>query len=271
MDKMQHLADLENGLARCNGVLSVEQYKEAKKYGFQDKTIRRLAGVEQLPVENYRAGFKMVDTCAAEFSANTPYFYSTYDGDNEAAAFIEEKEAGQPRKKRILVFGSGPIRIGQGIEFDYCSVHCVWTLKKNGCEAILVNNNPETVSTDFDTGDRLYFDPLTPESVDNIIATEKPDGCVVQFGGQTAIKLAKHMDEIGLPILGTPADAIDEAEDRERFDELLERCGIPRAPRPHRLYPGRSPGRRRRDRPAGADAALLRAGRPEHDRGLHPG
>ena len=228
LDKMQHLADLENGLARCNGVLSVEQYKEAKKYGFQDKTIRRLAGVEQLPVENYRAGFKMVDTCAAEFSANTPYFYSTYDGDNEAAAFIEEKEAGQPRKKRILVFGSGPIRIGQGIEFDYCSVHCVWTLKKNGCEAILVNNNPETVSTDFDTGDRLYFDPLTPESVDNIIATEKPDGCVVQFGGQTAIKLAKHMDEIGLPILGTPADAIDEAEDRERFDELLERCGIPR-------------------------------------------
>ena len=230
LDKMQHLADLENGLARCNGVLSAEQYKEAKKYGFQDKTIRRLAGVEQLPVEDYRAGFKMVDTCAAEFSANTPYFYSTYDGDNEAAAFIQEKEAGQPRKKRILVFGSGPIRIGQGIEFDYCSVHCVWTLKKHGCEAILVNNNPETVSTDFDTGDRLYFDPLTPESVDNIIATEKPDGCVVQFGGQTAIKLAKHMDEIGLPILGTPADAIDEAEDRERFDELLERCGIPRAP-----------------------------------------
>ena len=124
----------------------------------------------------------------------------------------------------------GPIRIGQGIEFDYCSVHCVWTLKKNGCEAILVNNNPETVSTDFDTGDRLYFDPLNPESVDNIIATEKPDACVVQFGGQTAIKLAKHMDEIGLPILGTPADAIDEAEDRERFDELLERCNIPRAP-----------------------------------------
>ena len=228
LDKMQHLADLENGLARCNGVLSAEQYKEAKKYGFQDKTIRRLAGVEQLPVEDYRAGFKMVDTCAAEFSANTPYFYSTYDGDNEAAAFIQEKEAGQPHKKRILVFGSGPIRIGQGIEFDYCSVHCVWTLKKHGCEAILVNNNPETVSTDFDTGDRLYFDPLTPESVDNIIATEKPDGCVVQFGGQTAIKLAKHMDEIGLPILGTPADAIDEAEDRERFDALLERCHIPR-------------------------------------------
>ena len=233
LDKMQHLADLEKGLAQCNGVLSLEQYKTAKKYGFQDKTIHRLAQVDTLPVDNYRAGFKMVDTCAAEFSANTPYFYSTYDGDNEAASFIAEKEAetaakGEPKKKKVLVFGSGPIRIGQGIEFDYCSVHCVWTLKKNGCEAILVNNNPETVSTDFDTGDRLYFDPLNPESVDNIIATEKPDACVVQFGGQTAIKLAKHMDEIGLPILGTPADAIDEAEDRERFDELLERCGIPR-------------------------------------------
>ena len=235
LDKMQHLADLEKGLAQCNGQLSLEQYKTAKKYGFQDKTIRRLAQVDTLPVENYRAGFKMVDTCAAEFSANTPYFYSTYDGDNEAAEFIAEKEAaaaaqGKPKKKKVLVFGSGPIRIGQGIEFDYCSVHCVWTLKKHGCEAILVNNNPETVSTDFDTGDRLYFDPLNPESVDNIIATEKPDACVVQFGGQTAIKLAKHMDEIGLPILGTPADAIDEAEDRERFDELLERCKIPRAP-----------------------------------------
>ena len=235
LDKMQHLADLEKGLAKCNGVLSLEQYQTAKKYGFQDKTIKRLAQVDVLPVENYRAGFKMVDTCAAEFSANTPYFYSTYDGDNEAAEFIAAREAeaaanGQPKKKKVLVFGSGPIRIGQGIEFDYCSVHCVWTLKNHGCEAILVNNNPETVSTDFDTGDRLYFDPLNPESVDNIIATEKPDACVVQFGGQTAIKLAKHMDEIGLPILGTPADAIDEAEDRERFDELLERCKIPRAP-----------------------------------------
>ena len=169
LDKMQHLANLENGLAKCNGVLTEEQYKTAKKYGFQDKTIKRLAQVDTLPVENYRAGFKMVDTCAAEFSANTPYFYSTYDGDNEAAEFIAEKEAeasakGEPEKKKVLVFGSGPIRIGQGIEFDYCSVHCVWTLKKHGCEAILVNNNPETVSTDFDTGDRLYFDPLNPES-----------------------------------------------------------------------------------------------------------
>ena len=232
LDKMQHLANLENGLAKCNGVLTEEQYKTAKKYGFQDKTIKRLAQVDKLPVENYRAGFKMVDTCAAEFSANTPYFYSTYDGDNEAAEFIAEKEAaaqGKPKKKKVLVFGSGPIRIGQGIEFDYCSVHCVWTLKKHGCEAILVNNNPETVSTDFDTGDRLYFDPLNPESVDNIIATEKPDACVVQFGGQTAIKLAKALTEMGVQILGTSADGVDAAEDRERFDEILEKCAIPRA------------------------------------------
>ncbi|MDD4850067.1 MAG: carbamoyl-phosphate synthase large subunit [Gemmiger sp.] len=224
LDKMQHLANLELGLK--SGVLTKEKYLEAKKYGFLDKTIKRLAGVETLPVENYRAGFKMVDTCAAEFSAKTPYFYSTDDADNEAAQFIAERS--DPTKKKVLVFGSGPIRIGQGIEFDYCSVHAVWTLKQHGCEAILVNNNPETVSTDFDTGDRLYFDPLNTESVDNIIATEKPDACVVQFGGQTAIKLAQHMQDIGLPILGTPADAIDEAEDRERFDELLERCQIPR-------------------------------------------
>ena len=223
LDKMQHLADLELGLK--TGPLTREKYLEAKHYGFLDKTIRRLSGVEQLPMDHYVAGFKMVDTCAAEFAAKTPYFYSTCDKINEAEQFIAERPT---NKKKILVFGSGPIRIGQGIEFDYCSVHAVWTLKKHGCEAILVNNNPETVSTDFDTGDRLYFDPLNPESVDNIIATEKPDGCLVQFGGQTAIKLAKHMDEIGLPIYGTPADAIDEAEDRERFDELLERCGIPR-------------------------------------------
>ncbi len=230
LDKLQHLANLELGLAACNGSLSIEQYKQAKQYGFMDKTIKRLAQVEELPCEPLHASYKMVDTCAAEFAASTPYFYSTYDEDNEAANFLAKKEAEEGKKKKILVFGSGPIRIGQGIEFDYCSVHCVWTLKKHGCETVIINNNPETVSTDFDTGDRLYFDPLTPESVDNVIATEKPDACVVQFGGQTAIKLAKHMDEIGMPILGTPADAIDEAEDRERFDELLERCQIPRAP-----------------------------------------
>ena len=223
LDKLQHLADLELGLKQ--GELTREKYFEAKKYGFMDKTIARLAGVEKLPWHAV-ASYKMVDTCAAEFAARTPYFYSTYDEENEAAEFIAQHDNGG--KKKILVFGSGPIRIGQGIEFDYCSVHCVWTLKKHGCEAILVNNNPETVSTDFDTGDRLYFDPLNPESVDNVIATEKPDACVVQFGGQTAIKLATHLDKIGMKILGTPADAIDEAEDRERFDELLERCKIPR-------------------------------------------
>ena len=224
LDKMQHLADLEQGLK--TGELTREKYLEAKKYGFLDKTILRLSGAGQLPGDPLRAAFKMADTCAAEFAARTPYFYSTYDADNEAETFIAERS--DPARRKVLVFGSGPIRIGQGIEFDYCSVHAVWTLKRHGCEAILVNNNPETVSTDFDTGDRLYFDPLNPESVDNVIATERPDACLVQFGGQTAIKLAKHMDDIGLPILGTPADAIDEAEDRERFDELLERCGIPR-------------------------------------------
>jgi len=179
-----------------NGELTTEKYLNAKRFGFLDKTIKRLAGVDTLP-EAPKAAFKMVDTCAAEFAAKTPYFYSTYDEDNEAKPFIAERS--DPDKKKVLVFGSGPIRIGQGIEFDYCSVHAVWTLKQHGCEAILVNNNPETVSTDFDTGDRLYFDPLNPESVDHIIETEKPDGCLVQFGGQTAIKLAKHMDDIGLP------------------------------------------------------------------------
>ena len=222
LEKLKNLIAVENELK--NGELTEELYVRAKNKGFLDRTIEKITGRK---VENPLVPvYKMVDTCAAEFAAKTPYFYSTYDEDNEAKPFIAERS--DPDKKKVLVFGSGPIRIGQGIEFDYCSVHAVWTLKQHGCEAILVNNNPETVSTDFDTGDRLYFDPLNPESVDHIIETEKPDGCLVQFGGQTAIKLAKHMDDIGLPILGTPADAIDEAEDRERFDELLERCGIPR-------------------------------------------
>ncbi|MGN0677632.1 MAG: carbamoyl-phosphate synthase large subunit, partial [Ruminococcus sp.] len=159
------------------------------------------------------------------FKAETPYFYSTFDEENEAEQFIERKNTG---KKKVIVFGSGPIRIGQGIEFDYCSVHCVWTLKELGYEAIICNNNPETVSTDFDTGDRLYFDPLTKEDVSSIIATEKPYGVVVQFGGQTAIKLTRHLADMGVNILGTSADMIDAAEDRERFDEVLEKCGIPR-------------------------------------------
>ena len=170
LDAAAHQVELGVSLTLTTPDQSAEATLNVYQGGAERK---RLAQVDKLPVENYRAGFKMVDTCAAEFSANTPYFYSTYDGDNEAAEFIAEKEAaaaaqGKPKKKKVLVFGSGPIRIGQGIEFDYCSVHCVWTLKKHGCEAILVNNNPETVSTDFDTGDRLYFDPLNPESVDNL-------------------------------------------------------------------------------------------------------
>ena len=219
--KMQHLADMENALAK--GELTEESYRAAKQYGFLDKTITRLTGKE-IPVELH-ASYKMVDTCAAEFAAKTPYFYASFDEENEAEEFIRQHPTD---RKKVMVFGSGPIRIGQGIEFDYCSVHCVWTLKENGCETILVNNNPETVSTDFDTGDRLYFDPLNPESVAHIIHTEKPWACVVQFGGQTAIKLTKALEQMGVKILGTSADAIDEAEDRERFDALLERCGIPR-------------------------------------------
>ena len=210
--------------------LTPKLLKKAKLAGLSDVQVAHLRGLgdegentirELRWTYGLRPVYKTVDTCAAEFDAATPYYYSCY---------ADETELRPREREAVIILGSGPNRIGQGIEFDYCSVHCVWTLKKHGCEAILVNNNPETVSTDFDTGDRLYFDPLNPESVDNIIATEKPDACVVQFGGQTAIKLAKHMDEIGLPILGTPADAIDEAEDRERFDELLERCNIPRAP-----------------------------------------
>ena len=201
---MQHLADLEKGLAKCNGVLTEEQYKTAKKYGFQDKTIKRLAQVDTLPVENYRAGFKMVDTCAAEFSANTPYFYSTYDGDNEAAEFIAEKEAeasakGEPRKKRRC-WSLAPAPSASVRASSSTTARCtVWTLKKHGCEAILVNNNPETVSTDFDTGDRLYFDPLNPESVDNIIATEKPDACVVQFGNSDRHQAGKAWTRSACP------------------------------------------------------------------------
>lgn len=224
--KLQGLAETELALAGLRGgILTEELYRTAKMQGFLDKTVLRLTGLDALPCEKLRASYKMVDTCAAEFSAKTPYFYSTFDEENEAAQFIEEHPSD---KKKVLVFGSGPIRIGQGIEFDYCSVHCTWVLKSHGCEAVIVNNNPETVSTDFDTGDRLYFDPLTDESVEHILATEKPWACVVQFGGQTAIKLTKHLTKLGVKILGTSADSIDEAEDRERFDELLERCGIPR-------------------------------------------
>ena len=167
-----------------------------------------------------KAVYKVVDTCAAEFDATTPYYYSVYGGVNEVNPADE--------KKKIMVLGSGPIRIGQGIEFDYCSVHCVWALKEAGYDTIIVNNNPETVSTDFDIADRLYFEPLTPEDVENIVKIEKPDGAIVQFGGQTAIKLTKALMEMGVRILGTSADDVDAAEDRERFDEILEKCGIDR-------------------------------------------
>lgn len=221
LSKLKNLADLEAYLA--DGELTCEKYDLAKKYGYLDSTIEHMSG-QKCP-KRTRAVFKMVDTCAGEFKAETPYFYSTYDEENEARQFIDRTDTG---KKKVIVFGSGPIRIGQGIEFDYCSVHCVWALKEMGYDAIICNNNPETVSTDFDTGDRLYFDPLTKEDVESIIETEKPYGVVVQFGGQTAIKLTKHLSDMGVRILGTSADSIDAAEDRERFDELLNKCGIPR-------------------------------------------
>ena len=221
LEKLMNLVNLEKWLA--DGELTVEKYNTAKQYGYLDSTIERISG-QKCPIHR-NAVYKMVDTCAGEFKAETPYFYSTFDDENEAEQFIERTNTG---KKKVIVFGSGPIRIGQGIEFDYCSVHCVWTLKELGYEAIICNNNPETVSTDFDTGDRLYFDPLTKEDVASIIATEKPYGVVVQFGGQTAIKLTRHLSDMGVNILGTSADMIDAAEDRERFDEVLEKCGIPR-------------------------------------------
>ena len=187
-------------------------YREAKRMGYPDKVIQSISGQEiktpLLPV------YKMVDTCAAEFRAETPYFYAAYAEENEAAEFLARRRG---QRKTVLVFGSGPIRIGQGIEFDYASVHCVWALRKRGYEVVIVNNNPETVSTDFDTADRLYFEPLTPEDVMGVIATEKPYGVVVAFGGQTAIKLTNFLSEQGVRILGTPADSIDMAEDRERF------------------------------------------------------
>ncbi len=226
--KFKNLADMELGLKE--GELTQRKYEAAKKMGFLDKTIQRLSG--QQPAKRLYASYSMVDTCAAEFTAETPYFYSSFDGDNEA---LEHIQNGHADKKKVIVFGSGPIRIGQGIEFDYCCVHCAWALKEHGVEAVIANNNPETVSTDFDTGDRLYFDPLQTEYVESLIRTEQPWGVVVQFGGQTAIKLTKFLSQLGVRILGTAADAVDEAEDRERFDALLERCQIPR-PEGHTVF-----------------------------------
>ena len=220
LSKLKKMADFELELGREG--LTAERYETGKRMGYPDQTLLRLSGAEKLPAEAQAAVYKMVDTCGAEFDAETPYFYSSFDKACESRSF---PRSGKPV---IMVLGSGPIRIGQGIEFDYSSVHCVWTLKELGYEVVIVNNNPETVSTDYDTADRLYFEPLFPEDVMHIIAVEKPVGVVVAFGGQTAIKLTKFLDSQGIPILGTSAESIDMAEDRERFDELLERFHIKR-------------------------------------------
>ena len=224
IDKIKHLIEVENELK--NDELTVELLQKAKRLEFPNLVISELTNksineIKTMCKENdITAVYKVVDTCAAEFDATTPYYYSVYGGVNEVDPADD--------KKKIMVLGSGPIRIGQGIEFDYCSVHCVWALKEAGYDTIIVNNNPETVSTDFDIADRLYFEPLTPEDVENIVDIEKPDGAIVQFGGQTAIKLTKALMEMGVKILGTSADDVDAAEDRERFDEILEKCHIDR-------------------------------------------
>ena len=225
IDKIAILVEMENRLKTEE--LTVELLKEAKRIEFPDNVIAGLTGKNEKDIKQMRydngiiAAYKMVDTCAAEFAAETPYYYSVFGSENEAA---ETK----PQKK-VLVLGSGPIRIGQGVEFDYCSVHCTWAFAKEGWETIIVNNNPETVSTDFDIADKLYFEPLTAEDVESIVNLEKPDGAVVQFGGQTAIKLTEALMKMGVKILGTKAEDVDAAEDRELFDEILEKTGIPRA------------------------------------------
>ena len=225
IDKIAILVEMENRLKTEE--LTVELLKEAERIEFPDNVIAGLTGKNEEYIKQMRydngiiAAYKMVDTCAAEFAAETPYYYSVFGSENEAA---ETK----PQKK-VLVLGSGPIRIGQGVEFDYCSVHCTWAFAKEGWETIIVNNNPETVSTDFDIADKLYFEPLTAEDVESIVNLEKPDGAVVQFGGQTAIKLTEALMKMGVKILGTKAEDVDAAEDRELFDEILEKTGIPRA------------------------------------------
>ncbi|MGN1104023.1 MAG: carbamoyl-phosphate synthase large subunit, partial [Candidatus Coproplasma sp.] len=224
LNKLKNLCEFERSIE--GKPLNKETYIKGKKLGYPDKELERISG-NKLP-KHVNACFKMVDTCAAEFAAQTPYFYSTYDEKehDEAKPFVARSR--QNKKKRIIVIGSGPIRIGQGIEFDYSSVHCVWSLKRLGYEVVIINNNPETVSTDFDTADRLYFESLTPEDVQNVIDVEKPYGVVITFGGQTAIKLCAYLDKKGVRILGTPADSVDLAEDRERFDALLEQFNIAR-------------------------------------------
>lgn len=231
IDKIAILVEMEEALK--NQELTIELLKEAKRIEFPDHIIAKLTGKSEAQVKAMRydngiiAAYKMVDTCAAEFEAATPYYYSVFGSENEV---IKTKG-----RKKVLVLGSGPIRIGQGIEFDFCSVHCTWAFSKEGYETIIVNNNPETVSTDFDIADKLYFEPLTPEDVENIVQMEKPDGAVVQFGGQTAIKLTDALMKMGVPILGTSAENVDAAEDRELFDKILEDCKIPR-PAGHTVY-----------------------------------
>lgn len=225
IDKLAAIVEMEDALKK--GPLTTALLREAKRMEFPDNVIGRLTGMAEADVKKLRydngitAVFKIVDTCAAEFAASTPYYYSTFGGECEA-----EPTDG---KKKVLVLGSGPIRIGQGIEFDYCSVHATWAFARAGYETIIINNNPETVSTDFDIADKLYFEPLTPEDVENIVNIEKPDGAVVQFGGQTAIKLTESLMKMGVPILGTKAEDVDAAEDRELFDEILQQTEIPRA------------------------------------------
>ena len=225
LDKIAILVEMEQKLQRCR--LDKELLKEAKRMEFPDGVIARLTGKTEQQIHQMRhewgitAAYRMVDTCAAEFAAETPYYYSVFGSENEA-------ETRRHDKKKVLVLGSGPIRIGQGIEFDFCSVHCTWAFAREGYETIIVNNNPETVSTDFDIADKLYFEPLTPEDVESIVDLEKPDGAVVQFGGQTAIKLTESLMKMGVPILGTSAENVDAAEDRELFDGILEQCRIPR-------------------------------------------
>ena len=224
IDKLAILVEMEQALQAKE--LDEDLLREAKRLEFPDYLVAKLAGKTEEEVKALRkqyditAAYKMVDTCAAEFAATTPYYYSVYGGENEA---VETND-----RKKVLVLGSGPIRIGQGIEFDFCSVHCTWAFKKEGYETIIINNNPETVSTDFDIADKLYFEPLTPEDVENVVNIEKPDGAVVQFGGQTAIKLTEALTKMGVKILGTSAENVDAAEDRELFDEILEKCEIPR-------------------------------------------
>ena len=224
IDKIAHLVEVELQMKRS--ALDEDLLREAKRMEFPDNVIAEITGHTEREIHDMRhqygitAAYKMVDTCAAEFAAETPYYYSVYGSENEVTETND--------RKKVLVLGSGPIRIGQGIEFDFCSVHCTWAFAKEGYETIIVNNNPETVSTDFDIADKLYFEPLTPEDVESIVDLEKPDGAVVQFGGQTAIKLTESLMKMGVPILGTSAENVDAAEDRELFDEILEKCEIPR-------------------------------------------